>query len=345
MTENEKNVDTAKANVQGMEPIFPAEVPDDNGGLTIEREGDGIVIAVDLDEENDLAAIEELTKALSEFLDESDGQAGLAVDYIVGVVEAKAKIARAQTAEEFEQAFAESVVLPLAQAAKGAPNPNVAVSALMGFDDAEMLSEIGSFEKSGIMNVDPSQIDLARLRAHFMKLCREGIGDEATDAALRDVARYHEQRESGTLPEIPQVKLGFFKRLKMMKACATKQMGVLRNLLKQSHNLRDIEIWYSRYLLSAPIEFAREHGYTEPAKAAAMATDEQVKKDCAQLAQSMGYDCESWDVDYARVAHAMRTFCVNKTGYSYVENWLYAAMSRHDGFDGALLSTSRRVKN
>lgn len=316
----------------------PTDMPEATGSnIEINKSDEELEIAFDLDTDEPDEALAELAAALSEFLDESDGQANLAIDYVIGVVESKTKIAKAETVEDFERALIESIVLPVARASQPAPNPNVPISVLMTFDDAMIVSELHHLEESCTLNVDVSLVDFNRMRSYFMYLCRTGIGHEAVDAALRDIALYHEQAENGTLPDIPKVKFGFFKRLKMMKACAKKQMGVLKNLLKQSHNMRDIEIWYSRYMLSAPIEFAKEHGYLEPAKAAAMATDVQVKKDCAQIAQSMGYDCDTWDVDYERVAHAMRTFCVNKTGYSYIENWLFAAISKHENQTGSLL--------
>ena len=310
----------------------------DSNGVDVIQDGEEITIEIDIDDADDMdAAKEEMIQALQDFIDESGGQVELMIDYVIGITETRANIAKAETIEDFEHAFMESIIMPLAKASASLPNPNLTISTLMSFGDAMMTTELSHIRELGIAKVDISQADFNRMRRYFMKVCQNGIGVEGVDAALRDVARYHEQKASDTLPDIPQTKFGFFKRLKMMKGCAQKQMDMLRNLVKQSHNLHDIEIWYSRYMLSAPIEYAKEHGYLIPAQAAAMATDEQVKKDCAQLAQSMGYDCDSADVDYQRVAHAMRTFCVNKTGYSYVENWLFAATSKHEDLQGSLL--------
>lgn len=117
-----------------------------------------------------------------------------------------------------------------------------------------------------------------------------------------------------------------------------KQANMLRNLFKQSHNMRDIEIWYSRYLLAAPIELAKDEGFWDAALEAGAKSDAAIKKECAEIAQAMGFDYQPWDVDYDRIHRAMRTFCVNKTGYSHVINWIYAASVQADGKKGSLLS-------
>lgn len=288
---------------------------------------------------DDNELIQELTNALSQFLDESDGNAKLAIDYIVGITEGKQKISTSRTIEELESAVIENIVLPLARSASSLPNPNDAVSSLMMIDDKVFVDEIDSVRNSGIADegIDFDALDFSRMKDKFISLCAAGVGDAATDAALNDVVRYHRQKEQGNLPDIPRIKFGFFKKLKMAHNVLKKQANMLRTMIKQAHNKHDIEIWYSRYALAAPIEFAKEEGFIMSLAQAAVTSDAVIRQDCAQIAQAMGFECNSWDIDYARVAQGMRTFCVNKTGYSYPENWLYAVTSKWEMDDKKLI--------
>lgn len=298
--------------------------------LPLDSDGDGF-------DDNEL--IQELTSALSQFLDESDGNAKLAIDYIVGITEGKQKISKSQTIEELESAVVENIVLPLARSASSLPNPNDAVSSLMMIDDKVFVDEISSVRDSGIADegIDFDALDFNRMKDKFISLCAAGVGDAATDAALNDVVRYHRQKEQGNLPDIPRIKFGFFKKLKMARNVIKKRANMLRTMIKQAHNKHDIEIWYSRYALAAPIEFAKEEGFIMSLAQAAVTNDAIIRQDCAQIAQAMGFECNSWDIDYARVAQGMRTFCVNKTGYSYPENWLYAVTSKWEMDDKKLI--------
>lgn len=274
--------------------------------------------------------LQELTDALITFLGETDGNGRIAVDYIVGLTEGRVKISQAKTIEELERAIVDNMVLPLARSAAGLPNPNSAVSSLLSVDDKAFLAEFHHLTGEGLVNedVDVDAIDFARMETYFIQLCASGIGDAPTDAALADVAKYHVQRRDGNLPEIPHVRFGFLKKIKMARQVLKQQARMLRTMLKQTHNLHDIEIWYSRYALSAPIEIAKEEGFVRSLAVASAMSDEAVRADVAQISCAMGFDCTAESVNYARVAQGMRTFSVNKTGYSYPENWIYAAMSR-----------------
>lgn len=277
---------------------------------------------------DDEDALVEMQKALEEFLAMTPDSGGAVVDYITSTISYKQKVAKAETVEELEHAFVDSIVYPIASAAEKMETfqqSNAALSTLMVMSPSEMMSELANYVFAGIADEELAmKVSLARMDDYFTALCRQGCGYEVADTYLADVACYRDQKKRDALPVITPVK-GFLKRFRARKGCIKEQIKMGSSAIKQIHSLRDVEIWYSRYALTAPIKYARE-GFVAPLMEIATAPDDYIRKECAFLAEQAGYECSPEDFDVARVRHAMRTFCVNKTGYSHPENWLMASL-------------------
>lgn len=278
---------------------------------------------------DDEALTEALLGVITDFADEIDADnAETAVGMIVSKIGYRNHLVAAETSEEIEKAIIDWTVRPTIETAVKTNTPVEILSIFMGYnrDDIEQgISEAVAGED--ITQEQADELDRTRMEQYLIEVLAESTGNEAADAALNDVRTYFLQERSGNLPKAPvsTKKLNFFTRCRIVNQCLKKQVEMLRSIGKNIKTLGDLEVWYSRYAYGAPLEMIKETGYAKLFRYVAPTSKEEILKDCVRIARELGYqDAGETSFDYENISRAMRAYCVNKTGYSYPMNWLYA---------------------
>lgn len=274
--------------------------------------------------EEDTEAIAELTDAIGEFLDEG-GQADRLIAYVVRSAKYREKMQNAESVDEIEDIVVEKAIMPIVAAAEQGSGDVLPLvfPVLASYGEETAKQDVLDYLRGGDIRINIETISYERIMEKFTAKCRRGVGDDEIDTYLADVAHYHMQQKRGELPKLGKVK-GFFKNLKAHKKCLDKQAKSIMTAEKQVRTKSDAEIWFSRYLLAAPIELAKD-GFLTPISHIAFYDDSLLRKECSFYAKQVGIDMEEEDVDLANVKSAMRAFCVSRTGYSHAAHWLAAA--------------------
>lgn len=295
------------------------------------RECSDEVMQVLVVDSEDAEANEKVLERLADSVRDVVGSGGSAeglIAYATSAVESKMQLSHARDMREVEKAIAASAVIPLCRAAEADPAIKHGALFLMlveySEDDArtdfEKAIEAGGIDIEGD---DGEAFSAKRVVAELEQMCSEGFGcDDEIDSILSDVSRFRRQRSAGELPSIEPMR-GAFKRFKAYWSCVREQAKSITAGAKFANSKRDAEIWFSRYLLGAPIETAKM-GYWRPLGDVAGLDDKALRRECSFYAKQIGVELAEGDVGLGNVKSAMRMFCASKTGYQNASSWLLA---------------------
>lgn len=276
------------------------------------------------DDNMDTDNLKDMVDTVGRFFD-AGGDAASLIAFVECSASLRQRMRQSSTIDEVEDVIAEKAIMPIVQAALNDSDnaAKLVFPILSSYCESEVQRDLLDYLRAGDLTVSTSGISKTRIMNKFVNKCRNGIGYDEIDACLMDVATYHRQKTQGTLPQISKVK-GVFTNLKAQKECLKRQAKAIITAEKQVHTKSEAEIWFSRYLLAAPIELAKE-GFLTPISHIAFYGEELIRKECAFYAKQLGLELAEEDVNVDHVKSAMRAFCVNKTGYSHAAHWLAAA--------------------
>lgn len=275
---------------------------------------------------SEVEALDAMTESIRGFIGEG-GDAEALIAYVTEVVGSRMQIGDAASAAEAERAIARRAVVPICAAAKidSALGDATLFSILANYDESAIAEDIEDSVLAGDLTIPADEIDVGSVMDAVIELCVEGLGEDAgIDSVLSDVARFHRQRRGDELPKIDVIR-GFWKNLKAQRRCLHKQVETMESASRFVSGRRDVQIWFSRYLLGAAIELAKE-GYVVPLKHIACYGGDLIRDECSYFAKHVGVDLPKGDVDLDQVRSAMRSFCVSKTGYQNASCWLSVAL-------------------